>query len=233
MLPGAEREILRFGDIPQPPVRVGRGLLLCDATPGWAQLEIRSETRAAGAIELAERGDVGTVGADAAGVNRQTQIFGLLDAEAGLVQFGEAVAFRRYQAVTVRQIHGTRRAMRAPPFPYDQEEVVPVSSIPHEILPSCPGAGIGCTPGDFGSMKIRATCASDPGKALPKPRRAAPGTGAVPIITPEVVECRVRTLVVSIRLSADCTRAWRAGPGPRMRQCGDILLRSFAIMSAA
>src|ERR1700683_886301 len=129
--------------------------------------KISSETRAAGAIELAERGDVGAVGADAAGVDRQTEIFGLFDAEAGLVQFGEAVAFRWYQTVAVRQIHGTRRAMRAPPFPYDQEEVVPVSSIPHVILPSCPGAGIGCMPGDFGSIKIRASCASDPGKALP------------------------------------------------------------------
>src|SRR5277367_7063364 len=122
--------------------------------------ELSLETRAAGAIELAERGDVGTVGADAAGIHGQTEIFRLLDAQAGLIQFGEAVAFRGHQTIAVRKIHGTRRAMCAPPFPDNQEEVVPVSSIPHTFLPRCPGAGIGCTPGEFGSMKIRADRAS-------------------------------------------------------------------------
>src|ERR1700691_1683889 len=63
--------------------------------------------------------------------------------------------------------------MRAPPFPYDQEEVVPVSSIPHVILPSCPGAGIGCMPGDFGSIRfapagrpiLARRCRASPGRS--------------------------------------------------------------------
>src|SRR5271163_3021670 len=159
----------------------------------WLDLE----TRAAGAIELAQRGDIRAVGADAAGVHGQTEIFRLLDAQAGLVQFGEAVAFRGHQAIAVRKVHGTRRAMRAPPFPDNQEEVVPVSSIPHTFLPSCPDAGIGCTPGDLGSTKIRANLASANGMA--EPRRAAPGTGAVPIVTLEVVESRLGTLSVAIK----------------------------------
>src|SRR5271155_4156784 len=190
----------------------------------WLDLE----TRAAGAIELAQRGDIRAVGADAAGVHGQTEIFRLLDAQAGLVQFGEAVAFRGHEAIAVRKVHGTRRAMRAPPFPDNQEEVVPVSSIPHAFLPSCPGGGIGCTPGDLGSMNYRASWQS---KSLHDrdsawPRRAAPGTGAVPMITPEAVESRLGTLVVAIKLSADCARAQihgKSGRSPRLRQRGVIL----------
>jgi hypothetical protein len=97
-----------------------------------------SEARAGGADEFAQGGNVGAVGADAAGVHGEAESFGLLDAEAGVVQFSEAVPFGGDEAIAARTVHGTQRAMVVPALAYDIEEVVPVSPVPHGVLPHVP-----------------------------------------------------------------------------------------------
>jgi hypothetical protein len=90
---------------------------------------------AGGADVFAESGDVGAQGADTAGVHGHTEIFCLLDAETGIIEFGEAVAFRGREAISARHIHRARRAVGVPPLSNDVEEVVPISPVPHHILP--------------------------------------------------------------------------------------------------
>jgi hypothetical protein len=126
----------------------------------------------------------------------------LLDAQACLIQFGKAVAFGGYQAVAARKIHWTRGAMRAPPFPDNDKKVIPISSIPHAPLPALPGFK------NLDARRANSVAESFCHRVIhvrrfhPQLRRAAPGTGALQIITPEVVESRVRTFYVSIELCA-------------------------------
>jgi hypothetical protein len=60
----------------------------------------------------------------------------LFDAEAGIIELGQAVTLGRRQAVASRQVDRARRAMRVPALSNDIEELVPVSPIPHDVLPS-------------------------------------------------------------------------------------------------
>jgi len=117
---------------------------------------------AGGADKFAQGGDVGAVGADAAGVHGEAEIFGLLDAEAGVVEFGEAVAFGRREPVAARAVHGAQRAMIVPALAHDIEEVVPISPVPHGVLPHVPVQAIGCRRGAMGSMKIGAARLNSP-----------------------------------------------------------------------
>jgi hypothetical protein len=93
------------------------------------------EAGAGGADVFAESGDVGAERADTACVNGDAEIFGLFDAETGIIEFGEAVAFRGCEPISAGHIHGARRPVRMPPLSYDVEEVVPISAVPHHILP--------------------------------------------------------------------------------------------------
>jgi hypothetical protein len=101
------------------------------AAPAHGDGGAKLESRTAGAIEVPQRGDVRSIRAHASGVNRQTQVFGLFDAHACFIQFGQAIALRGNQLVPAREIYRTRRAVRAPALSHDYKKIVPVSSIPH------------------------------------------------------------------------------------------------------
>ena len=66
---------------------------------------VRGSRNATGwhAKEFTKRSDIRAVRTDAACVHRQTEIFRLLDAQAGFIQLGEAVTFGGHQAVAARQ----------------------------------------------------------------------------------------------------------------------------------
>lgn len=57
------------------------------------------EAGASGTDIFAERGHIGSVGTDATCVDRESQNFRLLDAQASVVEFGEAVSFGWYEAI--------------------------------------------------------------------------------------------------------------------------------------
>src|ERR1700685_4718216 len=79
---------------------VRRGGLRPYKSPQWheasstrARIYELLEASGGGADVVAQVGDVGAVGADAAGVHGQAENFRLLDAQTSVVEFGEAVAF--------------------------------------------------------------------------------------------------------------------------------------------
>src|SRR5580658_7857809 len=96
-----------------------------------------SDTRSSRTDEFAKGTYVWPVRADAASIHRQAEIFRLFYAEAGVVEFSEAVTFRRHQAIAARQIHWARRAARTPWLSYDIEKIVPVTLIPHNSSRRC------------------------------------------------------------------------------------------------
>lgn len=51
------------------------------------------------ADEIAQYGDIGTVGADATSVHRQAQAFGKIQINAGIIEFGKTETRRRLHAV--------------------------------------------------------------------------------------------------------------------------------------
>jgi hypothetical protein len=59
----------------------------------------------------------------------------LFDTEAGVIELGQAVSFGWRDAVASRKVDRAWRAMRVPSLSYDVEEVVPVSPVPHDVLP--------------------------------------------------------------------------------------------------
>ena len=95
-----------------------------------------SEAGAGGADVFAQRADVGAVGADAAGVHGQAEDLRLLDAQAGVVKLGEAVAFGGHEAIAVRPIERARRSLHPRALHHDIEEIVPVPAVPHIALTS-------------------------------------------------------------------------------------------------
>jgi hypothetical protein len=99
------------------------------------------EPRTAGAIKVPERCDVRSIRTNASSINRQTQIFGLFDAHARFIEFGQAIAFSGNQPVPAREVHRARRTVCAPALSYDYEKIVPVSSIPH-IPPNASGSSV-------------------------------------------------------------------------------------------
>jgi hypothetical protein len=107
------------------------------------------KSRAAGPIELPKRRNVGPVRTDPAGVYRQSQILRLFNAQPCVVQLSEAITFGGNQAIAAREIHRTRRPVRAPPFPYNGGKIIPVSTIPH-VPPDAPGSSDPVTELDAG-----------------------------------------------------------------------------------
>ena len=64
---------------------------------------------AGGGDEIAQRGNVRAVGANAAGVHGQTQLLGNIDIDARVVQLGQAETRGGLDAVQSSRIHGPRR----------------------------------------------------------------------------------------------------------------------------
>jgi len=63
----------------------------------WMKAEL--QRAAGGADEVAENGDVGAVDANAAGIHREAEPFGLFEIDSGVIQFGKAETLRGQNAI--------------------------------------------------------------------------------------------------------------------------------------
>ena len=82
------------------------------------------------ADKVAEDGNVGTVGTDATGVNREAELFGLLEVDSSIVEFRKAETLRGQNAIQTRRINRTRRAMTAPRATSYLVELLPIAFLP-------------------------------------------------------------------------------------------------------
>jgi len=91
---------------------------------------------AGGADEVAEDGDVGAVDTDAAGIDREAELFGLFEIDACVVEFGKAETLGGQHAIEARRIDGTGRTMPFPRTPRYLVELLPVAFMPslHSLL---------------------------------------------------------------------------------------------------
>jgi hypothetical protein len=101
-------------------------------TSEWSVLE----AGAGGAEIVSQRCNVRPIGTDAAGVNGKAEALRLIDAQTGVVEFSEAVAFGGREAVGPGTVHRTERAAHVPSLSHDIEEIVPISTVPHRGLSS-------------------------------------------------------------------------------------------------
>src|SRR2546423_15466601 len=85
---------------------------------------------AGGADEVAEDGDVGAVDADAAGIDRQAELFGLFEIDACVVEFGKAETLRGQNAIEARRIDGAGRTMAFPRTPRYLVGLLPGAVVP-------------------------------------------------------------------------------------------------------
>jgi hypothetical protein len=113
------------------------------------------ETRASSADIFTKRGDVGSVGTHASSIYGESEQLSLLDAQAGIVELGEAIAFGGYEAIEHGSIQRPWWATLGGSLVDDVEELSPVSTVPH-FAPLFPWAdlhAIGCKKTVLGSMK--------------------------------------------------------------------------------
>ena len=94
------------------------------------------ERAAGGADEVAEDGDVGAVDTDAAGIDRQAELFGLFEIDTCVVEFRKAETLRGQNAIEACRIHRAGRTMPFPRTPRYLVELLPVAFVPglHSLL---------------------------------------------------------------------------------------------------
>jgi len=83
-----------------------------------------------GADEIAQHGHVGTVRADATGVDGQTETLGKIEIDTRIIQFREAEASSGSDAVHASGINGTRRAMTVPGPACQFVKLFPIAFVP-------------------------------------------------------------------------------------------------------
>ena len=143
-------------------------------TAGTQQGKVQKlKSRAARAIKLPQRRNIRSIGTDAAGIHRQSQILCLLNAQPGIIQFSQTITFRGNQPISSREIHRARRPVRAPALSYNGGKIIPVPSIPH-IPPNAPGSSVPVTLLDAG-IALSVTRISREHRSVPRLvwRRAA------------------------------------------------------------
>jgi len=86
--------------------------------------------------KVAQHSHIGTVGADSSGVHRQTEPFGLIEIDTGVIEFGEAESLRWKHAVQARRVHGPGRTMPLPWPPRQFIKLLPIAFVPsrHSLL---------------------------------------------------------------------------------------------------
>src|ERR1700679_3853143 len=95
-------------------------------TAGTQQGKVQKlKSRAARAIKLPQRRNIRSIGPDAAGIHRQSQILCLLNAQPGIIQFSQTITFRGNQPIASREIHRARRPVRAPALSYNGGKIIP------------------------------------------------------------------------------------------------------------
>ena len=83
-----------------------------------------------GADEVAEDGYVGAVGADAPCVHGETELFGLFEINAGVVEFGKAETLGGRNAIQPGRIDRARRPVTAPRAAGNFIELLPIAFLP-------------------------------------------------------------------------------------------------------
>ena len=83
-----------------------------------------------GADEVAENCDVGAIGANAAGVYRESKLFGLFEVDPSVVEFRQAESMRRQNAIQSRRIHRAGWTMTAPRTTSYLVELLPIAFLP-------------------------------------------------------------------------------------------------------
>ena len=88
------------------------------------------------ADEIAQDGDVGAVGADAAGIHRQAEALGEVEINAGIVKFRQAKTLRRQDAVYARGVHRPRGTVTLPRAARQFVKLLPIAFVPsrHSIF---------------------------------------------------------------------------------------------------
>ncbi len=104
--------------------------------PPLQKITAELQRAAGGADEIAEDGDVGAVHTDAAGIDREAELFGLFEIDTCVVEFGKAETLRGQNAIEARRIDGTGRTMPFPRTPRYLVELLPVAFLPglHSLL---------------------------------------------------------------------------------------------------
>lgn len=85
---------------------------------------------ARGADEIAQDGDVGTVCANATGVNRQAQALGLVEIDASIIELRKAKTRRRLHAIHAGRINRTGRTVPLPRAARHLVELLPIAFLP-------------------------------------------------------------------------------------------------------
>ncbi|MGD0303193.1 MAG: hypothetical protein ABSC71_00025 [Candidatus Acidiferrales bacterium] len=98
-------------------------------------MEALLEAGTASANEIAQRADVWAVGANATRIDRQAEQLGLLDAQTGVVEFGETITFGGHNTIAARERNRPRRTMTNTAPLHNIEEVVPITPGPHSAPP--------------------------------------------------------------------------------------------------
>src|SRR5258706_4894185 len=99
-------------------------------------VELSGFTRLAGrADELAQSGDIRSVGSDAGGVNRQAQALGGFYIYAGVIEFRQAKPNCWKHTLDAAGVDRARRPVSLPRAVCDCEELVPIVFVPHFSLP--------------------------------------------------------------------------------------------------
>src|SRR5271157_25539 len=91
---------------------------------------------AGGADEIAQNGDVGAVGADAAGVHGEAEALGEFEVDTSIIEFGKAETRGGLHAVETRRVDRAWRAMTLPGTARQLVELLPVAFVPriHRML---------------------------------------------------------------------------------------------------
>jgi len=93
--------------------------------------KFRKLKRLAGAAhEIAEHGDVGTVGTDAASIDRKAEAFGKIEIDTRVIKFRETKTCGRRDAVRAGRIDRPRGAMAVPRAARQFVELLPVAFVP-------------------------------------------------------------------------------------------------------
>src|SRR5215470_11877445 len=94
------------------------------------QKKTKSDRTVRRADEIAEDGDIGSVGADAARVHREAESFGLFEINACVVEFRQAETVRRQNAIQARRINRSGWTMTAPRPTSYLVELLPIAFLP-------------------------------------------------------------------------------------------------------
>ena len=101
---------------------------------------------AGGADKVTQDGHVGTVGADAAGINWEAEAFSKIEIHTGIVEFGKAETRSGQHAVKSGRIDGARRPMALPGAARQFIKLLPIAFVPRVHLTVYLATSIGCGP---------------------------------------------------------------------------------------